>query len=145
MSYELVQQPSLTVMGIFTRASNAEPQKIGDLWRRFHAMGNEKIVEARLSDATYSIYCEYKGDHTQPFTVVIGCEVPADVVPVEGMKIVEIETGNFAVYKPVGALPDAVFETWAEIWKTRSIAPTRLTTIDTTPTAHRSMWGFDEG
>jgi len=118
MSYKLTQQPAITVMGIHTRASNAEPYKIGDLWRRYHAMGDHEGIAARLSDAHYGVYCEYEGDHTQPFTVVIGCEVPVGTAAAEGMRIIEIPAGEFAVYKPVGKLPDAVFETWAEIWKT---------------------------
>ena len=118
MSYELRSEEALTIVGIFTRASNAEPQKIGDLWRRFHAMGNGSAISARLSDAHYGVYCEYEGDHTKPFTVIIGCAVPADAVVPEGMKKITIEAGSFAVYDVEGELPHAVFDTWAEVWQT---------------------------
>ena len=118
MSYELRHEKALTIMGIFTRASNDNPREIGDLWRRFHAIGNGSAIPARLSDAHYGVYCEYEGDHSKPFTVVIGCAVPADTEVPEGMKKVTIAAGNFAVYEVEGELPHAVFDTWAEIWAT---------------------------
>jgi predicted transcriptional regulator YdeE len=118
MSCQVEHEPSITVMGIFTRASNAEPHKIGDLWRRFHAMGNAKAISARLTDAHYGVYCEYERDHTKPFTVVIGCAVPLDAEVLEGMKKITIEAGSFAVYKAEGELPQGVFNAWAEIWQT---------------------------
>ena len=118
MSYTLVHQPAVTVMGVFTRASNASPNLIGDLWRSFQAMGGHEAIQGRENNAHYGIYCEYEGDYTQRFTVVIGCEVAAGTAAGEGMRVIEIQAGDFAVYKPVGKLPEAVFETWAEIWKT---------------------------
>jgi predicted transcriptional regulator YdeE len=36
----------LTIVGISDRVSNAEPSKIGDLWRRFHAMGDQEAIAA---------------------------------------------------------------------------------------------------
>ena len=110
MSYELRSEEDLTIMGIFTRASNAEPHRIGDLWRRFHTMGNGKAVAERLTDVNYGVYCEYEGDHTKPFTVVIGCAVPHDAEAPEGMKAITVKAGNFAVYKAHGELPQGVFE-----------------------------------
>jgi len=118
MSYELVELPGITVMGIATRASNAELNKIGDLWRRFHAMGDHQIVEARLSDFHYGVYCEYEGDWTQPYTMVVGCEVAEGTPAAEGLKTVRIEAGEFAVYTRRYGVPNPVFETWEEIWRT---------------------------
>ena len=118
MSYEVLQQDGRTVMGIHTRASNAELNKIGDLWRRYHAMGDHTIVETRLNDVPYCVYCEYEGDHTQPFTVVIGCEVAEGTPEMDGFKAIRIEAGRFAVYTREYAQPNPVFATWEEIWKT---------------------------
>ncbi len=53
MSYERRFTEALTIVGIATRASNADPQKIGDLWRRFHALGDRRTVEARLDETVY--------------------------------------------------------------------------------------------
>lgn len=118
MSYELRNQPGLTVMGIDAVASNAEPQKIGDAWRRFHALGGLQSIGARISDEVYSVYCEYEGDWTQPFTVVIGCAVDAAAVAPDGMTIIMIEAGSYAVFAAQGELPQGIFNAWAEVWKT---------------------------
>jgi len=118
VSYTVHHEDGLTVLGIYTRASNATPSKIGDLWRRFHAGGNAGLIEARKNDAGYCVYCEYERDFTGAYTVLIGCVVDADAAIPEGMKKIEIDAGKFAVFEPVGELPKSVFETWAEIWKT---------------------------
>ena len=119
MSYEFRKLPQLMVMGIHTRASNAELGNIGDLWRRFHAMGDHTIIKTRLNDMHYCVYCEYEGDYTQPYTVIIGCEVPEGTPEMEEMKTIRVEAGTFAVYKRSYERPNPVFATWEEIWATK--------------------------
>ena len=118
MSYKIEDEPALSVMGVSARVSNAEPRKIGDVWRRFNAGGKEQSISARLSDKHYSVYCEYESDWTKEFTVVIGCAVAPDAQVPEGLKKVHIAAGKFTVWSPEGELPQSVFNTWAEIWKT---------------------------
>lgn len=118
MSYELRAENGLTVLGIFTTASNASPQAIGDLWRRFHAMGDQNVIAVRQDDAVYCVYCEYEGDWTKSFTVVIGCAVARDASIPEGMKKIDVQAGTFAVLQALGELPKGVFEAWDEVWKT---------------------------
>jgi predicted transcriptional regulator YdeE len=117
-SYEMRDEAKLTIVGLSDRVSNADAYKIGDLWRRFHAMGDGDAIPARTSDAAYAVYCEYEGDHTQAFTAVIGCAVAPDAAVPEGMRKITIEAGRFAVFQPVGEMPQAVFDAWAEIWGT---------------------------
>jgi predicted transcriptional regulator YdeE len=118
LSYELQSEGGLTIVGIFTTASNANPRLIGDLWRSFHAQGDLKTMPDTKDDATYCVYCEYEGDASQPFTVVIGRAVhPAATIP-KGMKKVDIAAGKYAVYRAVGELPNGVFAAWAEVWQT---------------------------
>ena len=118
MSYELREEREFTVLGIFAKVSNANPERIGDCWRRFHAMGDANCVEGRLEDAGYCVYCEYEGDYTEPFTMVIGCVVPAGVSVPDGMKKVDIAAGKFAVLRAEGELPQGVFNAWGEGWAT---------------------------
>ncbi|HWZ50440.1 MAG TPA: GyrI-like domain-containing protein [Granulicella sp.] len=119
MSYELQTEGGLTVMGIAVRTSNGTAHHIGELWRRFHTMGNQEAIAARESEAIYSVYCEYEGDYTQKFTVVIGCAVAPDAEVPEGMKKVAVEGGEFAVFPVTGELPAGVFRTWSQIWEMR--------------------------
>jgi predicted transcriptional regulator YdeE len=117
MSFERRAEDGLTVLGISTRASNASPEKIGDLWRRFHAMGNQAIVEARLDEVVYCVYCAYEGDASQPYTAVIGCTVAPDAVVPEGLTKIVVEAGEFAVFPVAGPLPMGVFAAWQEVWE----------------------------
>jgi len=118
MSFALQQQEALTVLGISARASNAEPEAIGELWRRFQAMGSATAIEARRNDPVYSVYCEYESDFNGQYTVLIGCAVDAEAATPEGMRKIEIGVGKFAVFEAVGELPMSVWQAWADIWKT---------------------------
>jgi predicted transcriptional regulator YdeE len=117
MSYVFKEEPAITVVGVYGRASNSEPRKTGDLWRRFNAAGKEQSVPARIREEHYCVYCEYEDDWKE-FTVVIGCAIDDDAEVPEGMKKVRIAAGNFAVWYPEGPLPQSVFDAWAEVWKT---------------------------
>jgi predicted transcriptional regulator YdeE len=114
----LQDERELTVLGIHARVSNAAPEKIGDLWRRFYALAGARAIEARLNDAVYSVYSEYEGDFTAEYTVLIGCAVEPDTTVPETMKKIKIEAGKFAVFEPSGELPRSLWETWAKIWQT---------------------------
>jgi predicted transcriptional regulator YdeE len=116
LSYEILEEPGVTILGIFVRASNENPERIGDLWRRFHAMGDAKCVEGRLEDAAYCVYCEYEGDFTKPYTVVVGCAVSTGAAVPDGMKKVDVVAGRFAVIQVKGELPQGVFDAWGEVW-----------------------------
>ena len=117
MSYEVRQQSAFTILGIWDRASNSCPERIGTLWRRFHRMGSAQCIDGRLDDTVYCVYCEYQGDYTGEYTVVIGCAVPTDTPVPEEMRTIRIAAGRFAVISVTGPLPQGVFEAWSEIWK----------------------------
>jgi predicted transcriptional regulator YdeE len=118
VNYETRSERGFSVMGIFTRTSNANPEKIGDLWRKFHAAEDFKLIEPRNDDNVYCVYCEYEGDATQPFTVVLGCEVDAGVEGPEGMKTVTIAPGEFAVFPVAFDGPIPAARAWLKIWET---------------------------
>jgi predicted transcriptional regulator YdeE len=112
VSFTLQKAKHLTVLGIYARASNADPQNIGILWRKFQAMGSAGAIEARSDDAVYCVYCEYESDFNGAYTVLIGCAVDAAARVPEGMKKIRIEAGKFAVFEPAGELPTSVIETY---------------------------------
>ncbi len=118
MSYEVKADGGFTVMGILARASNAQPGIIGDLWRRFHAMGDAAAIPGRLSDTVICVYCEYASDAAGEFTVVIGCAVdPAGTLP-EGMKLITVDAGGFAVFTENYTQPIPAAVAWAKVWET---------------------------
>ena len=110
--------PSLTVVGIATRASNATPEEIGALWQSFYANGIPERIPARLSGVVYSVYFDYEGDYTAPFSTLIGCAVPADATLPNGLVQKTIPAGKYAVIDASGEQPASLVAAWGAIWKT---------------------------
>lgn len=118
--YTVTKKPEIQLIGIECRTSNdsdAAPNDIPALWGRFY---NENIINQipdKVSEEVIALYCDYDGDHTQPYSVVIGCPVSAiDIVP-EGMVAKEIPSGTYAAYRAIGEHPKTLVETWGEIWQ----------------------------
>ncbi len=118
MSYKLQQEDGFTVIGISARVLNAEPRHIGNLWREFYARGGAASHLGRLDDAVCCVYCEYQGDWTQPYTIVIGCAFAPDATVPKGMKQVTVPAGPFVVLQAAGELPQAVIAAWSKVWAT---------------------------
>lgn len=120
-NYIVIQKPSMIVVGIECRTSNAPedgPHDIPRLWGQFYS---EKIVNQipnKVSNEVIALYCDYEGDYTQPYSFVIGCPVGSvDNVP-EGMVVKIIPAGSYAIFHAVGEYPTSLIETWGNIWNT---------------------------
>lgn len=108
------------VAGISVRTANGNGQAATDipaLWSRFRSEDVAAQLKGRLSEDIYSVYTEYEGDHTQPYTTLIGYQVEnLDHVP-EGMQGIAIEGGDYEQFTAKGALAKGVvFEAWLNIW-----------------------------
>lgn len=120
-NYRFVQKPEIKVIGIACRAANFTeegPKEIVNLWEKFY---NEDILNKipnRISDDVIGLYCDYDGDYTQPYSLVIGCQVNSDIDIPEGMVSKVVPGGSYAVFKAVGEHPIALIETWQNIWQT---------------------------
>ncbi|MBA2728283.1 MAG: effector binding domain-containing protein [Parachlamydiaceae bacterium] len=119
--FKVTQKPSVLLIGIQCRTSNdpdAGPKDIPELWEKF---ASEKVLENipnKTSNDVIALYCDYEGDHTQPYTLVIGCAVTSfDSVP-RGMVTKTIPASSYAVFQAVGEFPKSLIETWEKIWKT---------------------------
>jgi len=65
-----------------------------------------------------ALYCDYEGDYTQPYSLVIVCPVSSlDNIP-EGMVAKTIPAGSYAVFRAIGEYPASLIETWGNIWQT---------------------------
>jgi predicted transcriptional regulator YdeE len=110
------------LIGITVRTSNAEGHAANDipeLWTRFWASNVAAQLPGRVGDNIYSVYTEYEGDYTQPYTTLIGYRVEnLDHIP-DGFTGLMIEGGPYLKYTVKGnLLQGAVFNAWQEIWKT---------------------------
>lgn len=126
-SYVVVQKPAILLIGIDCRTSNAPeagPQDIRKLWGRFYGEDIISQIPNKTSNEVIALYCDYEGDYTQPYSVVIGCPVSSiDTIP-EGMVAKTIPESSYAVFRAVGEHPQALIETWGNIWKQPSLERT---------------------
>lgn len=109
------------IAGISVRTSN-EPGKgekdIPQLWERFVKENISSLITNKINNDIYAVYTDYVGDHTQPYTIIIGHRVSGlDNIPA-GINGVTIESGNYEKFTATGKMEDnVVFLKWLEIWK----------------------------
>ena len=108
-----VKQESKMIYGLKVRTSNEKEMnpktaKIGALWGEYF----EKILPT-LAQGTqgYGVYTKYESDALGEFDVLAGSEVVNDA-----LEKVTLEEGNYLCFKVNGELPQAVIDTWGEIW-----------------------------
>ena len=109
------------VIGISVRTTNENGQStkdIGELWNKFITEGILDKIPNKLDNTIYSIYTEYEGDYTKPYTSILGCKVSTfDTVP-NGMITKTINGGNYTKFISKGDLTKgSVFVEWSKIWE----------------------------
>jgi predicted transcriptional regulator YdeE len=89
----------------------------GNLWQEFEKTNCAALIPAKLSANIFAVYHNYEGDHTQPYSYFIGCEVqPGTEVPNELTELM-IPAGLYKQITVKGNMPDCVAKGWEEIWK----------------------------
>lgn len=111
---------AFTVIGIPTRTTNKNNQSaadIGALWNKFMSEDILQKIPNKANEDIYSIYTEYEGDYTKPYTTILGCKVKnTDIIP-EGMVAINIQSYNYATFTAKGDLQEGlVYKKWLEIW-----------------------------
>lgn len=118
--YQVIQKPTITVIGIACRTSNAPeaaPHDIPKLWEQFYKNNTIDQIPNKTSSEVIALYCDYTGDYTQPYSLVIGCQVDSlDDIP-EGMVAKTIPGGSYAIFRAIGEYPRSLTETWRNIWQ----------------------------
>ena len=108
------------VIGIEIRTNKENDQAVQDitqLWQRWMSENLIAMVPHKASNAVYCMYTEYDGDHTKPYTVVLGCPVKnLDFIP-DGMVGKSFEGGTYDKRTVMGNLADGIIvNAWQEIW-----------------------------
>lgn len=116
------KKDAFTIVGISARTSNENGKAENDipqLWQKFMAEGVAHRIPNKVDDTIYAIYTNYEGDHTKPYTIVIGCNVSnLDNIP-EDLTVKMVPSSNYTKFTAKGDLTkDAVINTWMEIWNT---------------------------
>jgi predicted transcriptional regulator YdeE len=108
------------VIGISIRTTNNNGQSakdIGELWVKFMSENIIDKIPNKVDVSIYSIYTDYEGDHTKPYTTILGCKVEnLETIP-EGMVAKTINGGDYTKFVAKGDLTEgAVFVEWTKIW-----------------------------
>ncbi len=119
-SHPIIHRPSFTIMGISCKTSN-DPTKgpfdISKLWERFFTEGIFEKIEGKLSNDIFALYCDYEGDYTKPYTVVIGCAVSESKRIPSDMIVKKVPDSSYTLFQAIGDHPETLIQTWQKIWK----------------------------
>ncbi|MGW9684136.1 GyrI-like domain-containing protein [Flagellimonas sp. 2504JD1-5] len=116
------RKKELSIVGLSIRTSN-DPGKadkeIPQLWEKFMADNTVARIPNKVDETIYAIYTDYEGDHTRPYTMVIGCNVfNLDNIP-DDLTVKMVPPANYTKFTAKGDLTkDAVINTWMDIWNT---------------------------
>lgn len=75
---EKVKIEPIKVIGISVRTTNENNQAatdISQLWQQFLGNGLIEMIPNKVDASIYSIYTDYEGDYTKPYTTFLGCRV----------------------------------------------------------------------
>ena len=115
-----VEIPTQAVQGLSVRTRNADEMqadtaRIGPLWADFAAQIAPHLAQgARV----YGVYHRYESDAHGAFDVLAGADAllstAGDAV---ALRRVDMAPGPYLVFDAPGALPQAVVDAWARIWR----------------------------
>ena len=100
-----------------TNANNQSQQDLGKLWGQFFS---EQIIEKipnKISNHILVIYTDYESDYTGAYTTIIGIPVSTLDEVQSGLIGREFEADNFQKFVAKGEIPNAVINTWIDIWQ----------------------------
>src|SRR5215217_285069 len=108
------------IIGLAIRTTNANGQSATDipqLWQQFLSQEIAAQIPGKADQSVYSIYTDYEGDHTLPYTTVLGCKVTSlDHIP-EGMVGRSFNGGDYTLVTAKGKIEEGiVFKAWLDIW-----------------------------
>ena len=119
---ELISADTKIITGIATRTTNkleSDPNTatISGLWARFFKedIGGQ-VSNSTGSHTVYGVYTDYESDYNGAYTLVIGKESDSETTNAEALVAKRVPAGEYLKFERQGKLPDAVVETWKEIW-----------------------------
>ena len=117
---EKVHVKPFTIIGIHIRTTNQNGQavkEIGELWEKFISKNILEKIPNKIDDTIYSIYTDYEGDHTQPYSTILGCRVKSlDSIP-NGMVGKVFDGGNYIKTTAKGDLANGLIVIhWSKIF-----------------------------
>ncbi|WP_194774811.1 GyrI-like domain-containing protein [Pararhodonellum marinum] len=107
------------IIGIKTETTNENGRSaadLGRLWEQFYSENIASQIPNLVSRDIYSIYTDYETDYTGKYTTIIGMKVNSlEEIP-DGLIGREFQGENYRKFVAKGQMPNAVVDTWKEIW-----------------------------
>lgn len=117
---ENIKLEAFTIVGIAVKTTNENGQSAIDidaLWQKFMGEGILEKIPNKIDYAIYSVYTDYEGDYTKPYTTVLGCKVSNNSSIPDDMVAINIDATNYSKYTTKGNLQDGiVYNEWTKIW-----------------------------
>ncbi|MCO6176388.1 GyrI-like domain-containing protein [Flavobacterium sp. NRK F10] len=88
----------------------------GNLWQKFETENFVEIIPNKLGEEIYSVYFDYEGDDTKPFSYFIGCKVAIDTEIPNGMDSLLIPSDNYFKVTAKGKMTGCITDAWKRIW-----------------------------
>lgn len=115
----MTQQKGFKIIGISTETSNKDGEAsaaIGALWGQFISENLLGKIPNQLNSDIVCIYTDYESDYKGKYTCLLGMKVSSlDQIP-NGLIGREFPGGHFQSFLAKGGLPEAIVETWQDIW-----------------------------
>lgn len=99
-----------------TNENGKSAEDLGKLWGQFYGDNVPSKIPNKISDEIYSIYTDYESNYKGKYKTIIGQKVSSlDKVPNELIGR-EFNGGKYRKFVAKGQMPNAVVESWQEIW-----------------------------
>ncbi len=113
------QIENFKIIGIETETTNENgksAEDLGKLWEKFYSENVPSKIPNNKNDKIYSIYTDYESDYKGKMKAIIGLEVDSlDKIP-DGLIGREFNGGKYQKFIAKGQMPNAIVESWQEIW-----------------------------
>lgn len=107
---------AFSVGGLKTRTTNTAEMnpataQLGRLWSQFFSQDVMGKTPGRTADPrNFGVYAQYESDASGAFDVTAGVSVTQGAT-------VEVEAGDYLVFKAEGAVPMSVVAAWQRVWQ----------------------------
>ncbi|MBI6118103.1 GyrI-like domain-containing protein [Salegentibacter maritimus] len=118
---QTVKIEPFNIIGISIRTTNENGQaskEIAELWGKFMSESVLAKIPNKIDNEIYSLYTDYEGDHTKPYTAILGCKVEnLDNIP-SGMVGKSFSGGTYTKTTAKGDLMQGlVVNQWSKIFE----------------------------
>jgi len=133
MNSQIIQE--LQIIGISTRTTNENGQSGQDIeaiWTKFWSEKIQEQIPNKVNDNIYAVYTDYETDFSGAYTVIIGLPVSSlENIPI-GFVGITIEKAKYQKFVSKGEMPEAIVNTWMEIWGNKDLNQVRAYKADFT-------------